>query len=593
LTEGMNKDFRKGAPVAGEASAGRFELLYRVSDAMTSTLEPRAVLHLILQKAVEALGATSGSLILMDRQDPEVLVIEVAYNLDAGVVERTRLRQGEGVTGYVAQSGEPLVVPDVSGDDRYIQIDESIHSEIAAPLKLADQVIGVINLDSTRPDAFSQADLEILVPLANHAAKVIQNAQLFDSVRQKAEALRLLQSISQSITASLDCEVVFQRIVRGAVLLLEAKLGSLFLLEENGEELRLITSHGQDKRYPHRPVLPVKRSRLGDVIASGKPVVVANVQEDERFLDKEYALGEELQTLVAVPLILERRAIGVLAVYFDFSQKMAESQIDLLSTLADQSAIAIQNARLHERIVRVEEQVHHYDKVAAVGETASGLAHEIRNPLAVINMLVSSLEGDFPQDDARRQDVRVIRENIEHIHGLVEQLLDAARYRPPVPKPTDLPTLIENTVSLVGPKLSRAQIRLRRQFAPALPPALVDESRMQQVLLNLLQNAIDAIGSRGEITLGLDKAGEEDRLSFSIHDSGPGIPAEAYQYLFEPFHTTKERGVGLGLSIVKRIVEQHGGAISVRSTAGEGTRFTILLPIASPLAEEEHPSRGK
>lgn len=556
----------------------RFELLYRVSDAMISTLEPREVLDLILKQAVEILGATSGSLILMDKNDPEILGIEVAHNLDPEMVGKTRLRRGQGVTGRVALAGKPLVIPDVTLDKDYVEIDPRIRSEIAVPLKLADQIIGVINLDSTRVGAFSDADLEILVPLANHAAKVIQNAQLFDSVRQKAEALRLLQSVSQSITGSLDLHEVLRRIVEGAVCLLGAKLCSLFLLSENKEQLVLSTVFGQTERYSRRSEVPVEGSLLGRVIRQSAPLAVANVQIEPLFQQKELAREEGLHALIAVPLLLGSEPIGILAAYFEQIHTPQPTQIELLCALADQSATALQNVRLYERVVQMEDQLHHLDKFSAVGETAAGLAHEIRNPLAVINMLASSLESDFSPEDARRQDVRVIRENIAHIHGLVEELLDVAHYRRSLPQPTDLRPVVESALNLVGLKLSRQMIRVRRRFEEPLPLALVDPGRMEQVLLNLLQNAIDAIGTRGRITLSLKSLPDEQKVLLAVHDTGPGIPAEAYQRLFEPFNTTKERGIGLGLSIVKRIIDEHEGTILVKTSAREGTRFIILLP---------------
>jgi len=571
--------------------AGRFELLYRVSDAMISTLEPADVLQLILEQAVHILGATSGSLILMDKNEPDVLNIEVAYNLDSDKVQRMRLRLGEGVTGIVAQSGKPIVVPDVRRDPQYVELDPRIQSEIAAPLKLADQTIGVLNLDSTRAGAFSASDLDLLVPLANHAAKVIQNAQLYDSVRQKAEALRLLQSISRSISGSLDLNEVFRGIVEGAVRLLGAKLSTVLLLDESGQTLHPAMSHGLLKRYRPHPALPVRISLLGQAVLQKQPVAVADVQLASRFQQKEQAREEGLHALIAVPMLLGGEAIGILTAYFDQVRMPGVREIDLLTALADQSVTAVQNARLHERVLQMEEQVRHQDKMAAVGETASGLAHEIRNPLAVINMLVSSMDGDFEEDDPRREDIRVIRKNISHIHGLVEELLNLARYRPSMPQPADLRQIVENALALLNPRMSRQQIKVRRQYEESLPQGLADPGRMHQVLINLLQNAIDAIGTRGEITVSLGRAVQAETeaaglvetgeyLALSVHDTGAGIAAEAYQRLFEPFNTTKEQGVGLGLSIVKRIVEEHGGKITVKSSSGAGTSFTLFLPVA-------------
>jgi len=401
------------------------------------------------------------------------------------------------------------------------------------------------------------------------------------------EALKLLQSVSQSITSSLELNEVLRRVVEGATQLLGAKVGSLFLVEESGQSLRLSMSHGQANRYPRRSEIPVPDSLLGQVVVQAAPVTSADVQGEAAFQQKDFAREEGLRALLAVPLLLGGEVIGVLAVYVEQARPFTPEEVDLLSALADQSATAIQNARLYERVVQMEEQLHQLDKLSVVGEMAAGLAHEIRNPLAVINMLISSLEADLAETDARRRDIRVIRENVQHIHGLVEQLLDVARVRRSTPQPLDLVPVIDSALSLLGPKLSRQQIRVRRRVEAGASWAMADAARIQQVLLNLLQNAVEAIGSRGEVRITLGRGAKENTLALSVRDSGPGIPAEVHRQLFEPFITTKEQGIGLGLSIVRRIAEEHGGSISVQTSARQGTTFTLLLPAAARPTPEE------
>lgn len=401
------------------------------------------------------------------------------------------------------------------------------------------------------------------------------------------EALKLLQSVSQSITSSLELNEVLRRVVEGASRLLGAKVGSLFLLEESGQSLRLSMSHGQANRYPRRGEIPVAGSLLGQVVVRSASVTSVDVQGEAGFQQKDFAREEGLRALLAVPLLLGGAVIGVLAVYVEQARPFTPEEVDLLSALADQSATAIQNARLYERVVQMEEQLHQLDKLSVVGEMAAGLAHEIRNPLAVINMLISSLEADLVETDARRRDIRVIRENVQHIHGLVEQLLDVARVRRSTPQPLDLVPVIDSALSLLGPKLSRQQIRVRRRVEAGASWAMADAARIQQVLLNLLQNAVEAIGSRGEVRITLRPGPKDETVALSVRDSGPGIPAEVHRQLFEPFITTKEQGVGLGLSIVRRIAEEHGGSISVQTSARQGTTLTLLLPaVARPTPEE-------
>ena len=237
--------------------------------------------------------------------------------------------------------------------------------------------------------------------------------------------------------------------------------------------------------------------------------------------------------------------------------------------------------------LQAEEELQRANQMALVGQMAAGLAHEIKNPLAGVKVSLDVLadELELPPDD-KELFARIISE-INRMERLLKSLLNYAR--PPQPQfdLVDINKLLDNSLKNVEPTAasrSDAKIRFDRQLAPELPRVEADSSQMQQVFLNILFNAVDAIETEGSITVKTDL--EEDQwVRIEISDTGRGMSEEALEKIFNPFFTTKTKGTGLGLSICRRLVEQHGGRIDVGSEAGEGTSFTIRIPLAQSLQE--------
>jgi len=226
----------------------RLTELYNLSRVISSTLEPQEVLNLIIDAAVKITKATTGSLMLIDR-DSGILNIEVARGFPPRVVGDTKLKIGEGITGWVAKQGKPVLVPDVTRDKRYIKIDKDVKSELAVPLILEDEVIGVVNVDSTRASAFTQEDMELIFTLASQSAKIIQNAKLYETLKWRVEELSALFDIGKVITETLNLEKVLETIVEKASHLMNTKVSSLMLLNSGGDELVIKAVHGGGMDY--------------------------------------------------------------------------------------------------------------------------------------------------------------------------------------------------------------------------------------------------------------------------------------------------------------------------------------------------------
>ena len=225
---------------------------------------------------------------------------------------------------------------------------------------------------------------------------------------------------------------------------------------------------------------------------------------------------------------------------------------------------------------REQKAVEHAEQLAAVGELAASIAHEVRNPLAGMKGAMEMLRKPLAADDSKREVMDEVVAQIVRLENLVRDLLTFARPHPMNRQPVHLPSLLERVLRLVQESPKSAEVRVTREFDPEAEKVEGDPPQLEQVFLNLIHNALQAMG--GEGTLTLSTRAHEGVVAVSVKDSGKGIPPGDLSSIFQPFFTTKHRGSGLGLSIVQKIVEAHGGGIEVDSELGGGTNATVTLP---------------
>ncbi len=561
----------------------RLQLLYQVSNVIHSTLEAQEALQLIVSEAVRLMNASSGSVVLIN-PTTGLLEISASQNLPSAAT-RLKLRVGEGVTGWVARHGKTVRVGDVTKDPRYIAARRGVKSELAVPLEVNGETRGVINVDSDRADAFSVDDQELLEQLAVQAAKVIQNTWLYEQLRLKVHLFESLASVSRTINSTLNLDEALRAITREACELMRARMCSLMMLDESREWLDLRASYGAGSNYIKKPRLSVEESLLGVVARRKKPMQVANVQTSGRYQNVEVARQEGLVSLLSVPLLFAGQSIGTLNVYTGRPYNYSNEEIKILSALAELSAIAIEKARLYERIVDVEEQLRQNEKLSALGLLAAEVAHEIRNPLTVMKLLYHSLDLKFPDDDPRAKDNRIIEAKIEHMNKIVEQILDFARTTEPKLAPVNLNELVDELGLLVRHKLANQNVRLIRELQPDLPFIMGDAPQLEQAFLNLILNAAEAMPEGGTLTIKSHevkpkaKGTQPASIVMEFKDTGKGMSPDVQKRAFRAvLSTTKAKGTGLGLAIVGRIIETHRGSIQIKSKVERGTAIIITLP---------------
>jgi signal transduction histidine kinase len=284
--------------------------------------------------------------------------------------------------------------------------------------------------------------------------------------------------------------------------------------------------------------------------------------------------------------VFRDQAIGTLNIYTGEPHVFSNEEVRILSALAELSAVAIEKARLYDRLVAVEEQLRQTEKLSALGLLAAEVAHEIRNPLTVMKLLFHSLDLKFPPGDPRSRDVEIMAKKMDHLNRIVERILDFARTKEPDFSFVNVTELIDDLALLTRHKLRSQRIELERQLQPGLPSLWADRTQLAQALLNLTLNAVEAMPDGGRLTIvcrgdrPLAHGAPFSRILIEFKDTGVGMNEEMRaQKLPSLLKTTKGRGTGLGLAIVRRVIEVHQGVLSIKSRPGKGTDVRMALPI--------------
>ncbi|MDH4135147.1 MAG: ATP-binding protein [Anaerolineae bacterium] len=420
-------------------------------------------------------------------------------------------------------------------------------------------------------------------------------------LERRVRELNILYGVGKSVTSLLDLEKVLNRIVEAAVFVTGAEEGSLLLVDRDTGELYLRAARNLGEKFARGFRLKVEHSIAGQVVKTGKPIL-QSTQDEETLKVKT---GYLVKSLVNVPLKAKNEVIGVLTVNNKISSKpFTDKDVHLLSALADYATIAIVNAQLYEEtkhwseelerkveertqeLRAAQEQLLQSEKLASIGQLAAGVAHEINNPMGVILGFAQGILKTVPEDDSLRKPLSIIERESLRCKRIIQNLLDFARHSEPTPHLTIINELIDTCCELVEHQISLQNVKLVKNYDPALPPIMADTNQLQQVFINIMLNAYQAMPDGGTLHITTRTVGSELQVTFA--DMGTGIPPENIQNIFDPFFTTKEvgEGTGLGLSVSYGIVRAHGGTIGVESQVGKGTTFVIKLPLNKSEGDE-------
>jgi signal transduction histidine kinase len=402
-----------------------------------------------------------------------------------------------------------------------------------------------------------------------------------------------LGKFSKAMVTILDLQSLSKRIIETITQTMGVEKASFFLLnEEKGNyslfESKNIKMTASTPELSKDDPLPHYLRKIGEIIIREELAKGANILELNEVTKKMSLLEAE----VSIPLILKGQLIGMINLGYKFNKDIySHEDIELLSTLANQTAVAIENARLYEDLKRSKSYIRRADRLASLGTLTAGLAHEIRNPLVAIKTLTQLLPERLDDEEFRTQFLQIASGEVDRISSLVTELLDFARPSDPKLELEDINTILDGMILLVSTETKKKQINIIKNYTSDLPPIQIDREQIKQVFLNVLLNAIEATSENGKImvkTRPFTKPGGEPYAQIEFTDTGCGIPEEYLEDIFNPFFTTKSTGSGLGLSISNQIIQDHRGYIDVESQLDKGSSFFINLPV-----NQEHPKRRK
>ena len=553
------------------------DCLYRVGAFVNATEDPREALDFILEEVVRTLGASSASIALVEPATGS-LRIEVSNGLDAASVSEI-IGQGQGITGWVALYAKPQRIPDVSKDPRYVEIRKGIRSELAVPMELMGNVIGVVNCDSDRLDAFSEQDLAFLALLTNEASKAVGRIWLLRQLRSKAAQLEALVRAAQGLARERDEPGISQDLARHTRGLLGVRACAYYKIVD--DVLLLKHLDGDLSGSELAPSIAVNQTSLGTVVGRGRPVVVPLAGKTEEHLFTKLSEPVASSSLLAVPVRYEDDTFGVLMCVAMGAYRFSDDDKHLVTALSSFGASSIQNSRLYAKVFTVEEGLRRSERLTALGLLSAEVAHEIRNPLTVMKLLSDTLSQGMAPDDPKIEDLDVMREKIAHMEGVVSRVLGMSKAQSGAFRVVDLRKATENAVLLLRLKLQQLGVKVEVHGDEVIPAVEGNPGQIQQVFLNLMMNGVQAMTGGGLLSLhlGVEPGAQGEVVVVRITDTGTGIPQEILPKIFDSFFTSREDGTGLGLAIVKRIMRDHRGDIIVESTGPGGTTFKFWFPV--------------
>ncbi len=417
---------------------------------------------------------------------------------------------------------------------------------------------------------------------------------------KKYNPYKVLSNFTKEMVSVITLDELLNKTINTFVETLKIKKASIFLFDEEKKVYTMKASYSLDEEK--NKIKINERDALINYFIEKNDVAIR--EEIERYPSTQQTqemikILKDMESEIAIPFMEKDKIVGFCNLSAKGDRSMYNHEdIELFLSLGRQSAIAVKNAQLVEKIKESKQVIRRMERLKTIGDMAAGMAHEIRNPLVPIKTCLELLPERYGVDKEFTERIpRAALQEVERIESLLREIMDYSRPRQPVFKDENINDIMEKTVTFIEYEARKKGIKIERKYDNSIPAIKVDGEQMKQVLLNLIINAMDAVNGNGIINIATRKAkhvispsgniGEREYVQIEVADNGVGIAEENLERIFNPFYTTKHEskereGTGLGLSIVQEIITEHHGFIQVRSELGKGSSFLVNLPVEMP-----------
>jgi len=579
--------------------------ILRVISASPNDLTP--VFDALLESAARLCDASLGILFLYDGEAFNVVAHRGATRAFAEAMQKPRRPGPHTGLGRILSEKGPVQIEDLKEDIAYHERDPlrmltvdkgGMRTWLGVPMLKEGEVVGAFVIYRQEVRRFSDKQAALLTTFANQAVIAIENVRLFkeldvrnrdltETLEQQTATAEILRVISSSQT---DVQPVFETIAENSLRLCEATFSTVFRFDGQLVHLEALRNISPEGAAAIRAAFPMPLIRAGAsarAIMTRSIVHIADVREDADYALQGLAQVAAFRSILSVPMLRDGLPIGTITVAAGRTVPFPEKQVALLKTFADQAVIAVENVRLFTEIQEKTQQLEIANRHKS--EFLANMSHELRTPLnAVIGFSEVLLERMFGEVNEKQDEyLQDILSSGKHLLSLINDILDLSKIEAGRMElealPFDLPAALDNALTLIRERASRNSIGLAVNVDPHIGEVVADERKVKQVLLNLLSNAVKFTPEGGTITM--SAALNDGMIEISVADTGIGIAPEDQAAVFEEFrqvgtdYARKREGTGLGLALARRLVELHGGALTLQSAPGKGSTFTFTIPV--------------
>lgn len=561
-----------------------WDAFYRIAKRAQSRIGTENTLTPLLADALDLLGADIGSINSVNPKSGKlesIVSIGSVPNLD---MDLSAVEATHNIAIRSAHTGIPSFLSTASQGKANASEPEPPLSEAASPIEIDGQLRGSIYVGSYRQNVFGEETLPLLKELSDIAGSALQANWLIEQQRRKARFFEGLVRISQAINSTLDLQETLSIVTREACELLGGKMCAALIVDDRGFEwLKVQAYHGAGEAYLRRGRIRVDETLMGIVLRKSRPIQIEDVQDSPLYQHTDLAKTEGLRSLLSAPLQFNGIVSGALNLYTDTPHPFSNEEIQSFVTLAELSAIAIHKAKILQDNEELEGSLRQNERLSALGLLAAEVAHEIRNPLTVMNMLFHSLDLQFPDNDPRNEDARILIEKMGGLNQTVERILKFAKNSEPKFRKVDINKVLEDLFQLLRLKFKSQNIELIERLEENLPPLNADALQIEQAFLNILLNATQSMPNGGSLIVVSQQRHHASTPCIDIEftDSGVGMDISEKKALFSPIlSSSKEGGTGLGMAIVGKILEAHSASIEAQSEKNRGSTIRLSFPIS-------------